>query len=197
MKNPLFRAGGAPLVWDSDLNMEGVALKYDRDSLFASLAAFSIEERSASSDSVLLTSQPGFSWPLHETLRLKVGGGYFGYSRTRGNVAFFNGSAKGNTLDAAGNYVYDYKNIELFAEMATKLGDWPLRIFVQSVRNTAVCEQDSAFALGIKLGSAKQAGDAEFAWTFQDIEADAVIGTFNDSDFGGGGTDSKGHLIKA
>jgi len=134
---------------------------------------------------------------LNETLRAKVGGGYFGYSRTRGNVAFFNGKAKGNTLDAAGNYVYNYKNIELFAELATEVGDWPIRLFVQSVRNTAVSEQDSAYAFGVKLGSAKQAGDAEFAWTFQDIEADAVIGTFNDSDFGGGGADSRGHLIKA
>ena len=28
------------------------------------------------------------------------------------------------------------------------------------------------------------------------IEADAVIATFNDSDFGGGGTDASGHILK-
>ena len=36
----------------------------------------------------------------------------------------------------------------------------------------------------------------EFAWAYRDIEADAVIGTFTDSDFGGGGTDSSGHVLK-
>ncbi len=37
----------------------------------------------------------------------------------------------------------------------------------------------------------------EFSWTYMDIEADSVIGTFSDSDFGGGGTDSDGHILKA
>ena len=32
--------------------------------------------------------------------------------------------------------------------------------------------------------------------TYQDLEADALISTFTDSDFGGGGTDSKGHVLK-
>jgi hypothetical protein len=36
----------------------------------------------------------------------------------------------------------------------------------------------------------------EFSWTWQDLEADALIGTFSDSDFGGGGTDSEGHMFK-
>ncbi|MBL4773536.1 MAG: putative porin, partial [Alcanivoracaceae bacterium] len=34
-------------------------------------------------------------------------------------------------------------------------------------------------------------------YAYLDIEADAVYGLFNDSDFGGGNTDSKGHLLRA
>ena len=48
-----------------------------------------------------------------------------------------------------------------------------------------------------KIGSAKSKGQWEAGWTYQDIEADAVIGTYNDSDFGGGGTDATGHIFKA
>ena len=33
-------------------------------------------------------------------------------------------------------------------------------------------------------------------YAYQDLEADAVIATFTDSDFGGGGTDGKGHVIE-
>lgn len=43
----------------------------------------------------------------------------------------------------------------------------------------------------------KEQSQSEFSWTYQDIEADAVIGTYNDSDFAGGGTDSEGHILKA
>ena len=57
--------------------------------------------------------------------------------------------------------------------------------------------QDTAIAYGVKFGAAKTDGDFEVTWIYQDIDADAVIGTFNDSDFGGGGTDADGHIVKA
>ena len=31
---------------------------------------------------------------------------------------------------------------------------------------------------------------------YQDLEADAVVGTFTDSDWAGGGTDATGHVIE-
>ena len=33
-------------------------------------------------------------------------------------------------------------------------------------------------------------------YTWQDLEADAVFGLLTDSDFGGGGTDARGHVLK-
>jgi len=60
-----------------------------------------------------------------------------------------------------------------------------------------VSQQDTAYAFGAQIGSAKGQGTSQYSWTYQDIEADAVIATFNDSDFGGGGTDASGHIIKA
>ena len=197
IRNPQFRAGGAPLIWDSDLNPEGLALKFDYGHVFATVAAYSVEERNSSDDSHLYTSQVGLKWPLAKSVTLTAGGGYFGYTNTRGNAAFFNGKAQGNTVDGSGNYLHDFENVELFVELATKVGGWPLTLFVQSVQNTAVSEQDTATAFGAKIGSAKRVGGMEYSWTYQDIEADAVVGTFNDSDFGGGGSDANGHLIKA
>lgn len=51
--------------------------------------------------------------------------------------------------------------------------------------------------MGAKIGSAKKDSELEFSWTYVDIETDAIVGTFSDSDFGGDGTDSDGHLLKA
>ena len=85
----------------------------------------------------------------------------------------------------------------MFAQFDTELAGWPFRVYAHAVQNNEVSEQDKGYAFGAKVGSAKSDGDMEFSWTFIDLEADAVIGTFSDSDFGGGGTDSDGHLIKA
>ena len=197
MKNPLFRAGGAPLVYDSDLTPEGVAFAYSKGAFFGTLAGFSVEERSSSSDSLLTAVQLGGKFKLGDNAKLTAGVGYFGYSSTVGNEPFYDGSARGNSVDIDGNYLYEYKDTEVFAQLDTKLGRWPFRVYAQWVQNNEVSEEDTGYAFGAKIGSAKAKGQWEGSWTYQDIEADAVIGTFNDSDFGGGGTDASGHIIKA
>ena len=197
MKNPLFRAGSVPLVWDSDLNPEGIAASYSNGVFFGTVAGFSAEERSQSGNSNIVAAQVGGNFPIGEDAKLTAGIGYLGYSNTVGETPFYNGEPKGNSVDIQGNYIYEYKSTEVFAQFDTNIGDWPLKIFGHWIQNNEVDEQDSAIAYGAKLGAAKGKGTMEFSWTYQDMEADAVVGTFNDSDFGGGGTDAKGHIIKA
>ncbi len=196
MKSPLFRAGKVPLIWDSDLNLEGVAARYRSGMFFGTLSSFSVEERSGEDDSVLYTAQAGLDFGVGEKSKLKAGLGYFAYTNTIGNEPFYNGSPRGNTVDVDGNLVFDYKNTEVFAQFDTKIGDWPLQLYGHYTVNNEVDREDTAYAFGAKIGSTKQKGNMQFSWFYQDIEADSVIGTFNDSDFGGGGTDSRGHVIK-
>lgn len=197
MKNPMFNAGGVPLVWDSDLNPEGLAMKFTSGGFFGTAGGFSVEERSSSDDSLLFVVQAGYTFAVGENASLTAGAGYFSYSNTVGNEPFYDGSANGNSVDLNGDYIYDYRNTEVFAQFDTKVGDWPLRIYAHLTQNNEVSAEDTGYAVGAKLGSAKNDGEMEFSWTYQDIEADAVVGTFNDSDFGGGGTDSDGHMLKA
>lgn len=196
MKNPLFRAGGAPLIWDSDLNPEGFAAMFRSDALFATVAGFSAEERSSADDSLLYALQGGVNVAVGETGKLTAGAGYFAYTDTVGNVPFYNGSAKGNSVDLGGNYLFEYRNAEAFVQFDTVLNTWALRLFAQYTQNLEASNEDSAFALGAKLGAAKHKGDSEYSLIYQDIEADSVIGAFNDSDFGGGGTDASGYIVK-
>ena len=197
MKNPLFKAGGVPLVWDSDLNPEGLAVHYTAGGLFATAGGFTVEERSSTDDSLLYVLQAGYKFPLGENMTLTAGAGYFGYTDTIGNEPFYNGRANGNSVDIDGNYIYEYRNTEVFAELGTRVGDWPLKVYAHYTRNSEASDEDTAYAFGAKIGSAKNEGESEFSWTWQDIEADSVIATFNDSDFGGGGTDADGHMLKA
>ncbi|MEJ2257898.1 MAG: putative porin, partial [Woeseiaceae bacterium] len=186
MKNPLFKAGGVPLIWDSDLNPEGVAVNYTSGAFFANGGVFSVEERSGEDDSLLYAAQGGIRLSLGETSKLAAGVGYFAYTNTIGNEPFYNGDANGNSVDGDGNYIYDYRNTEVFAQFDTRLGGWPFQLYAHYTVNGEVDNEDTAFAYGAKFGSAKKQGTQQFSYTYQDIEADAVVGTFNDSDFGGG-----------
>jgi len=196
MKNPLFKAGKVPLIWDSDLNPEGVAAIFRSGMLFGNVAAFSVEERSSSSDSRIYAAQGGVKIPIGEST-LTAGIGYFEFTNTIGREPFYDGRPRGNTVDVDGNYVYSYRDTELFAQYDTKVRGWPLQIFAHYTQNHEVSVQGTAFAFGAKFGSAKNKGDFDFLWIYQDLEADALIGTYNDSDFAGGGTDSKGHLLNS
>jgi len=203
MKNPMFRAGGLPLVWDSDLNPEGIALTYKSGMFFGTAGSFSVEQRATDDDSLLYVAQMGMKFPMGDSSRLTAGVGYFAYTNTIGNLPFYNARPKGNTVEGVGtivplgSYVYDYKNTEIFAQLDMMLGDWPLKVAVHATQNSEVSVEDTAYGFGMALGSSKDHGDMEFVWAYQDIEADAVIATFNDSDFGGGGTDASGHILQA
>lgn len=196
MKNPFFRAGSVPLIWDSDLNPEGVAVKYTSGRFFGAAAIYSVEERSAAADSLLYVTQAGFKFDVGNDATVIAGIGYFAYTNTVGNEPFFNGRTKGNSVDAAGDYVFDYKDVEIFAQFDSEIAGWPLRFYAHAAQNREVDAEDTAYAVGVKIGAARQQGKSEFSWTYEDIEADSVIGTFNDSDFGGGGTDSSGHILR-
>lgn len=197
MTNPLFKAGSTQLVWDSDLTPEGIAVKYSSGRVFGTVGGFSVEERSSADDSLLYVAQGGLKIPLGESNKLIVGAGYYAYTNTVGNAAFYNGDAKGNTLDAEDLYVFEYKETELFAQFDMRIRDWPLQLHAVYVRNNDADRQDAGFAYGAKVGSSKDKGQMQFAWTYLDVEADSVIATYNDSDFGAGGTDAKGHVLKA
>jgi hypothetical protein len=69
-------------------------------------------------------------------------------------------------------------------------------LFGNYVQNQAADENDEAYAVGFKYGSAKNKGEWQFGYVYQKLEADSLLGLLTDSDFGGGGTDSKGSIIK-
>jgi hypothetical protein len=196
MKNPLYRAGKATMIWDKDLNPEGLAVKYGGDRFFGALGAFIVEERATSSDSMLFAAQVGTTFDLGKASKITAGVGYFAYTNTIGNQPFFFAIPLGNSVDLEGNYIYEYKDTEVFAEYDTKLGNWPLQVFAHVAQNNKVSDADTAYAVGAKIGEVKDKGTMAFSWTYMDIEADSVIAAFNDSDFAGALTNSSGHLIE-
>lgn len=197
MKNPIRRTGSHHLIWDSDLNPEGLALDYGSGAFFGTFGAYSVEERSSGDDSFLYSVQGGMSFDLAADSKLIVGAGYHVYTNTIGNKPFWLGLSFGNSVDADGNLIYDYNQAEVFAEYSTNIGKLPLSFFANYVQNVEVDINDTGQAYGVRIGKTAEPGTWQASWAWQELEADAVIDTFTDSDFGNGGTDARGHTIKA
>jgi len=144
----------------------------------------------------LTVIQGGYSFDVADGARLIAGIGYFSYSNTIGNAPFYDGKARGNSVDVNGDLILDYNELEIFAELDMTLGDMPFKVFADFVQNQDAGIQDSGFAFGAALGKAGTPGTWQASWAYQDLESDAVIATFTDSDFGGSGTDNEGHVFR-
>jgi hypothetical protein len=195
MANPFFRPGAHHLIFDNDLNPEGLALRYELGSWFTNFAGLWVEERGAADDSILLGTQVGYRGTLQSGARVTAGMGYYDYRNTQGQTPFYDGAANGNRLDVANRYLHDFNEAELFAELGLKVAERPLTVCADLVRNTEATDADSGFALGASFGEVSRPRTWRVSYAYQDLEADAVIGIFTDSDFAGGGTDGKGHVF--
>jgi hypothetical protein len=196
MANPFFRPGNHHLIYDGDLNPEGLALRFAGGNWFANYAGLWVEERAAADDSLLLGGQFGYRRSLDNGMRLTAGAGYYDYLQTQGQTPFYDGSSNGNRVDAAGNYLNDFNEAQVFAELSLKPGDRAVTVFADYVTNTEADEGNQGFAVGASLGEVSRPGTWRLAYAYQDLEADAVIATFTDSDWAGGGTDGKGHVVE-
>ena len=199
MKNPFHRAGKHPLVWDSDYRPEGVSVKFDNGQGFylaGSVNLLESDNRSGSGDAETGWGlQSGFERRVGESTQIHAGGSYYHYP-VSGSEPFFADKAYGNSLAPDGTYLFDYDVLELFAEISFDLESFPVSLFANVINNQDADSHDMGWAFGINVGNTSAKGTWEIGYRYQDLEADAWFGLPVDSDFGGGGTDTSGHVVK-
>ena len=210
-KNPLTRVGGQPLTWDGDWTPEGLALKYKRDWFFANaFGSFLESDTRKSNDMFAFGGQLGATGSVGD-VKLKGGIGYYSIPSAGNETPFGDptdpGDFFGNTaVEASGLpcgttgascvYLYDYDLTQVFAEASFDVGDWPMLVFADVVTNSDADDNDLGWTIGTKIGQAKNRGEMQFTYYYAEKEADSMLGLVADSDFGGGGTDSKGHWLQ-
>jgi hypothetical protein len=210
-KNPLTKAGGQPLMWDGDWTPEGLAVKYSSGPFFVNAVGTYLESDTRKSND-------NFSWGAQFGAKGQVGdvklmGGLGYYSmKTAGEATTFgdpadSGDYFGNTAVEEGGlpcgttpdtdcvFLYDYQLTQLFGEASFEVAGWPAKVFVDYVNNSDPSDNNTAWTLGTTFGQAKARGEKQFTYYYADKEADSTLGLLTDSDFGGGGTDSKGHWL--
>lgn len=200
MKNPFLAVGRNQMIWDHDLNPEGLAAQYSRKSgateLFANASWFWIAERAAGKENYLLGGQAGVKKTVGQ-LDATLGAGLFEYTNAKGLATFCDATKSfGNSVDAKKNYLYDYRVAELFGEAVLNRGI-PVGLFFDYASNTASDVDDhTAHLLGASIGKISQEGSMAGKVMYRSVERDAVVGAFSDSDFAGGGTDNKGFVFQ-
>lgn len=199
MGNPFYKVAKNQLIYDSDLSPEGGAATYAfdlNDSTSAKLtgAAFWLRERSTDVDTSLFGIQGLLNHKLSNDSHILGGISYYDFGNIQGQ-SLSGISAKGNT-QSGGLYVNDYNILEGFGEYGFKICDIPTTIYGSYVNNTgATTSEDTAWIIGAKYNKAKKIGSWEASYNYRDVEADAVVGGLCDSDFIGGGTNGKGHVL--
>ncbi|MGI9262065.1 MAG: putative porin, partial [Woeseiaceae bacterium] len=211
-KNPLVRVGGQPLMFDGDWTPEGFALAYKRDWFFANgIGTFLESDSRQSNDNFSWGTQFGAVGEFGD-VRVRGGLGYYSI-KVAGRATTFGdpsdpGDFYGNTAVEPGGlacgttpgvdcvFLYDYLLTEVFGEATFDLGDWPTAVFFDYVNNSDPSDNNTGWSAGARIGSASDLGQKRFTYYYADKGADSTIGLLTDSDFGGGGTDSKGHFLQ-
>ncbi len=197
--NPFYRPGGSQLIWDTDVNPEGVAakakLKIEPVEIFLAGGGFWVGEDADHADNGLFGLQTGFKLPIADTgVTVLAGMSGFWYTPSENEGPF--AAAKGNSIDAAlGGYENEFNLLEVFGEVQFKLGEIPVKIAGDYVNNTDIDEEDTGWLVGVIVGTRKEQWDWNFKYCYRELEKDAVVGAFCDSVFGGGGTNAKGHTF--
>lgn len=198
--NYIHKAGKNALLWDGDWRPEGTGIRWDNGMFFANGLGTWIESDTNKGQSFAYLTQLGIKFPIGDNVKLTAGVGYHKFD-TAGTGSYFGEDDDffGNSYDPDSDpptYLYDYEELEFFADLGFEMFGHPALVFGNYVQNQAVDENDTAYAFGFKYGAAKNKGEWQFAYVYQKLEADSVLGLLTDSDFGGGGTDSKGSIIK-
>jgi len=208
MKNPFFKAGKSELIWDSDWNPEGGALtfakSFDNVDMTFTGAGLWIDERSASDDSYIVSGQGVVRFNFNgNNSSFALGGSIYNYVNAKGYAPFYDDEdAKGNSFnepveDEGIFYANDFELVEFFGEVTHKVNNIPVTVMGDYVSNSAADSLNTGWLFGFRVGKAKKAGSWDLRYNYRNVEADAVVGIFTDSDFRGGGTDAKGHEIGA
>jgi hypothetical protein len=201
MKNAFYRAGKNELIWDTDLNPEGIAVQYvmhlsNVDQMFINGGGFWVDESTTGVDTSLWGAQAYWKHTIGNPDYILAGASYYDFGALQGRSSLktwgsssFLGNTSSGTL-----YASDYNIFETFGEYGFECAGLPLAVFGNWAENLAAStNQSTGWLIGGKLNKAQEPGSWELRYDYRELEADAVVGAMSESDWLSGGTDGKGH----
>lgn len=203
IKNPYYAVGTGDLLFDKDVNPEGIAVKYSHrfngtTDIFAVAGGYCLEERNTEAETSLWGFQAGIrhAFDKDKKTNLVLGAGYYDYGNLKGTTLSFDaGNFFGNT-SSGGTFASDFTIVQGFAEFGFEYDKLPVKLFFDYANNIR-CNtgSDTAWLTGFTVGRNKKPGDWQLGYSYRTVEADSIVGVLAERTFGGGGTDVKGHTL--
>uniref|UniRef100_UPI0030DA80B0 putative porin n=1 Tax=unclassified Pseudomonas TaxID=196821 RepID=UPI0030DA80B0 len=198
------------VIWDSDINPEGLALTYkyplgSSTELFGSLGNYNLKDN-VNGDGVqfrndlrMTAGQLGSRFTLTDNLKLTLGGSVYAFQNdedsrcpTAGSTACLT-PAETVANTTAGN-ASEYRLYEGFSQIDIGGLAVPLSFYGQYVQNTKATDKDKDTAW--LLGAKSKVFGFNLDYNYRDVQRYAVVGALTDSDFAGGFTGARGHKFK-
>ncbi len=196
MKQPWKKVNGG-MIWDSDVNPEGIALKYahqfDDIKLFGSAGYFILDDNingegvQFSGDLRLYHAGIGAEHQINEDISTMLAFNTFQYDDEEGGPFGLSTNSSGTQDDRFGLY-------EIISETNIQTPLLPVKLYAQYVINADTrTNQDTAWLIGI--GTKWDAFSLDY--NYRDLQRNAAPDAFVESDFGDREVSSRGHVIKA
>ncbi|WP_263262912.1 putative porin [Pseudomonas sp. RIT-PI-S] len=184
------------VIWDGDINPEGATATYKhalggKSELFGSVGYYNLKDNVDGEgvefrhDLRMYAGQLGGRFGVTDNLKLTVGGSVYGFDGDEDTTAL---SINGNSANE------QFKLYEGFAQVDISGLAIPLALYGQYVKNAdASDDHDVAWLTGAKT---KVFDKWSLDYNYRDVQRNAVVGAFTDSDFGGGFAGARGHKFK-
>jgi len=173
------------LVWDGDVNPQGVSAVYKKPlengaAFRANGLFFAIDNQRPGPSSYMSGAQLGFDSPEFGALRFDASLGYYHY-HLGSLVGADAGDWRSNRLDINGQYVSDYRLLDVIAGLNWRgiSERWPLRVTADYVKNLGADDENTGFGVDVALGRASKAGDWRLIYGYAQTDVDAVMAAFS------------------
>lgn len=183
------------IIWDNDINPEGLALTYkyplgSTAELFGSAGHYTLQDnvdgegKQFRHDLRLYAGQLGARFAITDNLKMTLGGSVYAYDNDEDTATLaVNGNSAGE----------EFKVYEGFGQIDIGGLPMPLSLYGQVANNdSASNDQDMAWLAGVKTKVFGFGVD----YNYRDVQRNAVVGAFTDSDFANGFTGARGSKLK-
>ena len=194
------------VIWDSDINPEGLAATYKHDlgnsgvEMFGSAGYYTLKDNVDGEgvqfrhDLSMYAGQLGTRFAPNDNLKVTLGGSVYGYKNDDDSKCPTTGTKTTPcALAVNGNSTSEFRLYEGFGQVDIANLPLPLSLYGQYVHNAATdSDQDDAWLVGFK----SKLDAFSLDYNYRDVQRNAVVGAFTDSDFANGTTGSRGHKVK-
>lgn len=201
MGNPFVLVGSTDLVWDSDLNFDGISFKWipamESLNTTVSLSRFVIVTEGDTNSVNLNTLQVAVKKDFDDQHILATAGYHF-YENLGGNAGLANGGTSGNPFTSGTDddfYTDDFSIIDIGLEYGFKVGAQSLALYGNFIQNTEASNDDIGYLAGVRVNKLKKKDDWTVYYDFRELEASSTVGAFTDGESFQGGTDGNSHRL--